>query len=157
MTRVPGDDVPRGWRRPEADETAQAWRDGSEHRYLQLRADFTGDGLEDEAAFLVETPLVRLVLVLLEARKETSAPTIHLIDDLGEVGLLESAGIDIASPGTHRVMCEKVSKKACPAKDRKRPLEVRTPAIDYFKPESARRLFYWNPATQQLDQVWTSD
>ena len=150
------DDVPRGWRHPSPAATAQTWRDDRPHRYLRVRADFTGDGLVDEVAFLVEMPDDRLVLVLEESRKE-GTPTMHLIDDLGDIGLLESAGIDVVGPGTYRVMCEQISKKTCRDKDRKRPLELRTPAIDYFKPESGRRLLYWNPTAQQLDQAWTSD
>ena len=149
-------DVPDGWRRPEPDETAQAWRDDSPHRYLRVRADFTGDGLVDEAAFLVETPIVQLVLVMLESRKE-GPPTIHLIDDLGELAALESAGIDLASPGTQRVLCDDEADTRCGPPDGKRALALTTPEIIYFKPESASRLLYWNATTQQLDQAWTSE
>lgn len=148
-------DVPDGWRRPDPDEIAQTWRDDRPHRYLRIRADFTGDGLVDEAAFLVEVPETRLVLVMLEAQKD-GPPTIDLIDELGDVAALEAAGIDLVPPGTQRVMCDEADT-ACGPQDGKRPLTITTPAITYFKPESARRLLYWNPTTRQLDQAWTSD
>lgn len=156
LARFSRADVPDGWRRPEPDETAQAWRDDSPHRYLRVRADFTGDGLVDEAAFLVETPVTRLVLVMLESRKD-GPPTIDLIDDLGDLDALESAGIELVSPGTHPVVCDAEGDEACGPPDGKRPLTLTTPAITYFKPESASRLLYWNATTQQLDQAWTSD
>jgi hypothetical protein len=156
LARFSRADVPDGWRRPEPDETAQAWRDDSPHRYLRVRADFTGDGLVDEAAFLVEVPETRLVLVKLEARKD-GPPTIDLIDDLGDLAALEAAGIDLVPPGVQRVMCNDLKDKACGPPDHKRPLTLTTPAVTYFKPDSASRLLYWNPTTRQLDHAWTSD
>jgi hypothetical protein len=156
LARFSRADVPDGWRRPEPDETAQAWRDDSPHRYLRVRADFTGDGLVDEAAFLVEVPETRLVLVMLEAQKD-GPPTIDLIDDLGDLAALEAAGIDLVPPGVQRVMCNDLKDKACGPPDHKRPLTLTTPAVTYFKPDSASRLLYWNPTTRQLDHAWTSD
>lgn len=149
-------DVPVGWRRPDPDEIAQAWRDDNPHRYVRIRADFTGDGLVDEAAFLVEVPETRLVLVMLETQKD-GPPTMDLIDELGDVAALETVGIDIVGPGTQRVKCDEASDKACGPPDYTRSLTITTPAITYFKPESQSRLLYWNPTTRQLDQAWTTD
>jgi hypothetical protein len=46
--------LPEGWRAPTAKEVNQDWRNNEQHRYVIVKADFNGDGIEDEARLLVK-------------------------------------------------------------------------------------------------------
>jgi len=143
---------PAGWRNPTKAEAGQAWRSGSSHRYLAIRADFDGDGRTDEAKLLVTTAGPGAALVVLLGGSGQGPIILERFDD---ALWLDVMGIDLVKPGQYRTACGKGYWK-CETGEPE-VLVLDRPAIDLFKEGSANSYFFFDPATRRFRRVWISD
>src|SRR2546428_2515981 len=96
--------LPEGWRAPKAQELAltdNTWRNSSREKYLVVRADFDGDGKEDQAQLLVNADGTTYGLFILLGSGSA------VVLDYRDVSSLTTMGIDKLSPGTHKTACGK--------------------------------------------------
>jgi hypothetical protein len=147
---------PIGWHGPTTDElNAEPLRKNSPTQYVEAKADFDGDGKEDHAAlFTADDGKSEAVFVKLTSRNAgewvAAASVEHPKPSMG-VGM----GISVAKPRTIKTACGKGywnCKTGEPSE-----LNLKTSGIIFFRFESADSILYWDKATKQFKQIWTSD
>ena len=141
-----------GWRPPRAAEVDQAWRKDNPNRYVWIAADFDGDGHADRAELLVRDPAPGVALVVTLAR-DTRHPLV--LEQSTDVAWLDAMGVDVASPGEYKTACGKGYSECQPGEPES--LKLGTPAIEFFKVESASSFFVFEPARGRFKRVWISD
>jgi hypothetical protein len=144
--------LPSGWRLPKREEetfSADDWRSRDRDRFLVVRADFDGDGKEDEARLLVSSDGTKHGLFVFLA----SGAPIRLFE--GDARMLKAMGIHMLEPGTHETACGKGYWDCEPGEPK--ALELRNPGLVYFKEESAASVFFWSPTTRDFQRIWLSD
>lgn len=145
-------DIPQGWRVPKAQEIAyegDTWRNEKPNKFLEVQADFDGDGKIDDAKLLVSSDGEKYALFVFLG----SGKTVRLTQE--KTVLLQVMGIDLLQPGAHKTACGKgywECKKGEPE-----TLRLRTPGLLYFKSESAASVYVWSSSTKGFHQVWLSD
>jgi hypothetical protein len=82
--------TPIGWRAPTGKETNQNWRKGRSHHYIVDKADFNGDGTEDEARLLVRQKVQGMALFAFVSQGKSFE--IYLLEELREAGWLDVMG-----------------------------------------------------------------
>ncbi len=92
------------------------------------------------------------LLVTLSSQKRANPLLLEAIDDKRTI---EVMGIEVAKPGTHKTACGK-GYWAC---ERGEPavLNLKSPAIDFFRFESANSYFVWDTKTKKFKRIWMSD
>jgi len=145
-------DIPQGWRTPKSQEIVyegDTWRNENPSKFLEVQADFDGDGKNDDAKLLVSSNGEKYGLfVFLGSGKTvrlTQEKTVHL----------QVMGIDLLQPGAHKTACGKgywECKKGEPE-----TLHLGTPGLLYFKSESAASVYVWSSSAKGFYQVWLSD
>ena len=146
---------PTGWREPTAAELSrEPLRGNLPTKYVEAKADFDGDGKEDQAAIFIagdgkgEGLFVRLSSV--NASKWTQVETVVHPPATGPV-----MGITIAKPGVFQTTCGKGYSKC--RSDEPASVELKYAGIDFFKFESASSIVYWDAGARTFKRVWTSD
>jgi hypothetical protein len=144
-----------GWRVPTKSELGDnlGWRKENPHFYIKAKADFDGDGKEDEASLLINDKENKMGLfVTLSSQKMVRPLLLEAIDDKRTI---EVMGIEVAKPGTYKTACGKgywTCKKGEPA-----VLRLKFPVIDFFRFESANSFFVWDSKTKKFKRIWMSD
>jgi hypothetical protein len=147
-------DIP-GWRAPTKSEIPDniGWRKEDPNFYIKAKADFDGDGKEDEALLLISDKENKMGLfVTLSSHKMVHPLLLEAIDDKRTI---EVMGIEVAKPGTYKTACGKgywTCEKGEPA-----VLKLKLPAIDFFRFESANSYFAWDTKTKKFKRIWMSD
>jgi hypothetical protein len=144
-----------GWRALTQSELAEnlGWRKEDPNFYISVKADFDGDGKEDEARLLINDKENKMGLfVTLSSQKRANPLLLEAIDDKRTI---EVMGIEVAKPGTYKTACGK-GYWAC---ERGEPavLNLKSPAIDFFRFESANSYFVWDTKTKKFKRIWMSD
>ncbi len=143
-----------GWRSPTQSELADSlsWRKDNPNLYLSAKADFDGDGIEDEASLLIidkENKIGLFVSLFSEGKKSILLQTID--DKRKIIGM----GIKAAQPGKYKAACGK-GYWDC-KKGESVELNLKMPAIDLFQRESASSFFVWNNKIKKFKRIWMSD
>ena len=144
--------LPEGWRAPKAQELAltdNTWRNSSREKYLVVRADFDGDGKEDQAQLLVNADGTTYGLFILLG----SGAAVVL--DSKDVNSLTTMGIDKLPPGTHKTACGK-GYGNCKAGEPE-SVRLRNPGVLYFQTEGAKSVFFWSVSDRTFRRLWLSD
>jgi hypothetical protein len=149
-------DPPHGWHRPTPDElSGEPLRKNHPTQYIEAEADFDGDGKEDHAAlFTADDGKSEAVFVKLSSHKPQewmiAASMVHSRPSMN-VGM----GISVEAPGVKKTACGKGywnCKTGEPSE-----LNLKQPAISFFRFESSGSIVYWDKTKRQFLQVWTSD
>ena len=152
-------DLPKGWRLPTKAELADNERNASPMRYAVAKADFNGDGTEDEALLLKSSTFsgeglwVRLSgtsktftwVKLDEINWGSEYPTVDL-----------AMGIEVAPPGKYPYACFDDDKECDFGNDRPE-MALKVPSLVHFKFGSASSMFFWSAKEHKFRRVWTSD
>jgi hypothetical protein len=143
------------WRTPTADDLGKdrMWRDEDSRRYLVVKADFDGDGIEDTARLLIRHKGDKIGLFVTVSSMKKASPL--LLESIKDKRMIETFGIGLAKPGTYTTACGKGywnCKKGEPEE-----LRLDRPGIDFFKYESANSYFVWNTGRKKFDRIWMSD
>jgi hypothetical protein len=121
--------------------------------YLAAKADFDGDGKEDEARLLINDKENKMGLFVTLSSQERKTPV--LLDTIADKRTIEVMGIEVAKPGAYKTACGKgywACKKGEPSE-----LGLTNSAIDFFRFESANSYFVWDSKTKKFIRIWTSD
>jgi hypothetical protein len=140
------------WRVPTKSDFADesGWRQNDKTLYLTVKADFDGDGKQDNVSLLINDKKNKMGLF---AELSSLPDKIKLAED--DKTVIQIMGVTVAMPGKYKTACGKgywACEKGEPA-----TLNLKLPAIDYFKEESANSFFIWNKKTKQFERVWMSD
>jgi hypothetical protein len=145
--------IPDGWRTPTEKEINQDWRKEKSHHYVVVNADFNGDGIEDEARLLVRQKGQGMALFAFVSQGKSFKE--YSLDELEDAGWLEVMGIDLAKKGKYKTACGK-GYFDCESGEPEQ-INLKRPAIDYFKEGSANSFFYWDDKKKAFNRVWISD
>lgn len=151
--------LPDGWRYPTTEELSdEPGRKDSPTKLAKAIADFNGDGINDEAFLLKSTKFSGEGLFVHLSDKQKVFRWIKLdVIDWGpkypKVNL--SMGISIAKPGKYKTACGKGYFEC--KKDEPEVIQLKQPALDYFKFESANSFFVWDEKTAIFKRIWMSD
>ncbi|WP_038246646.1 hypothetical protein [Ghiorsea bivora] len=150
--------LPEGWRFPTNADFIGEWKENEkyvEKPYL-AEADFDGNGVLDQAWILIKDDNSWGVFVILDL-DSTDPDWIQLdITEKGSKTYLppQSMGLDVVSEGKYKTVCGKGYD--C-EKNEPKEIELRLPAIRYFRYESASSIFYWDKKTSAFKRIWMSD
>ncbi|MDP2277699.1 MAG: hypothetical protein Q8K51_05690 [Nitrospirota bacterium] len=142
------------WRTPTKSELAHDldWRKEDPNLYLKAKADFDGDGKEDTASLLINDKKNKMGLFV----ELSSRPGKRIkLDEIEDKSWIEVMGITVAKPGNYKTACGK-GYFDC-EKGEPEALNLKLPAIDYFKEGSANSFFIWDKKTKQFQRIWMSD
>jgi|PlaIllAssembly_1097288.scaffolds.fasta_scaffold112998_2 hypothetical protein len=145
--------VPDGWRTPTKNETNQDWRNDSHHRYLEIDADFNGDGLIDKAMLLVEKNGHKMALFAFVSQGKIFKK--YRLAQEDDAKWLEVMGIEVVKKGKYKTVCGK-GYSGCEPGD-PNELNLKYESINYFRESSTAVFFYWNDKTKQFDHMQISD
>ncbi len=126
------------------------WRQSDKALYLTAKADFDGDGKQDTVRLLINDKKNKIGLFVELSSKPDET---QLAED--DKTAIQVMGVTIAMPGKYKTACGK-EYWAC-EKNEPAALNLKYPAIDYFKKESANSFFIWNKKAKQFERVWMSD
>lgn len=149
-------DPPSGWRYPTERDYRDDWAEFRKELPVPFhaRADFNGDGLEDEAWILLATRGQAWGLFVFVAQKSGRPMVLQLDEDRGQ-GRAQWMGIAAIPPGEYRTACGKGYFDCEPGEPE--VLRLTRPALDYFRFESANSFFWWDPKTRSFKRTWMSD
>lgn len=150
--------LPKGWRFPTEDELSDVIRKDSPTKYSKAKADFNGDGINDDAFLLKSTKFSGegLFVRLSDKQKGFRWIELHVIDWGEKYPKVElSMGVTVAKPGTYWTACGK-GYFECEEGEPK-VLKLRWPAINYVKFESANSFFVWDDKSKNFKRIWISD
>jgi hypothetical protein len=142
------------WRTPAKSELTDAsdWRKEDPELYLTAKADFDGDGKEDTARLMINAKENKMGLFVELGSHHGKKIRLDEIDGKSWIDVI---GITVAKPGKYKTACGK-GYWDC-KKDEPEALNLKLPAIDYFKEGSANSFFIWDKKTKQFKRIWMSD
>lgn len=146
--------LPRGWRLPSSSQINDDWRVKDIDKYAQIRADFNGDGVDDEAKLLVSNSSHGWGLFVFLSRQGHSRKTFRLSAS-GDATLLSAMGIAKVLPGAYAFACGKGYWKC--AKGEVPKIRIEQDAISFFQTEGATSFFYWDNRVKTFRRIWISD
>ncbi len=143
------------WRSPTQADLGDdfGWRKENSDLYLTAKADFDGDGKEDEARLLVNDKENKMGLFVTLSSQKRGDPL--LLDAIDLKQRIQAMGIEVAKPGTYKTACGKgywTCEKGEPA-----VLRLKSPAINFFRYESGNSYFIWHNKTKKFKRIWMSD
>lgn len=129
-----------------------AWRRTSPNAFAQVRLDMNGDGLQDEAALVVDRVRHRSGLRVCLATKDPSAPPdCRILVEHGIEDAYDIMALDVRAPGCHDYNAlndrADVDGRVC----------SRTQALDYSRFASSSSFFLYDPKTDRFNRYWDSD
>jgi hypothetical protein len=147
--------LPAGYRFPTDADRTQEWAASRKPTPtpFHARADFDGDGREDDAWILISTqgPGWGLFVYL----NSSSDPLALALDrNRGDVRA-QAMGVRVVPKGTYRTGCGKGDWRC--DQDEPKVLRLKRPAIDYFKFEGTHSYIWWDARTRKLRQTRMSD
>lgn len=146
-------DLPSGWREPNAGESSGAWRHKSSSKFLKATGDFDGDGKLDIAELLVEMSGKRWALFV----RLMSAGKWQMLDEPSNIESLDRFGIAVAKPGKYETACGKGYGDYACAHGEPDVLNLTRPGIDFFYTESSDSIFYWDTSAKAFHKILISD
>jgi hypothetical protein len=148
--------LPKDYRYPTDSDRTHDWEAFKKETPtpFHARADYNGDGRDDDAWILLGTdgPGWGLFVFL---STPSGSPTVLTLDrNKGDVPA-QTMGVGVTPKGSYPTACGK-GYWAC-EKGEPETLHLTLPAINYFKFESADSVFWWNSESKQFIRTWKSD
>jgi hypothetical protein len=146
--------APAGYRRPTASDYTEGWASfrGAVPEPFVARADFNGDGHQDEAWLLVREPGGFGLFVFLGS-PTASARIVQLTE--AKSLRAQSHGVEVALPGPHMTACGK-GHWVCNTNEPE-VLTLETPGILLQQFESSSSIFWWSRKSNRFERTWISD
>ena len=143
-----------GWRSPLKSELTLDSSLGKERgdSLLRAQADFNGDSKIDVANILINDKENKMGLFVELGGYPGQC---FQLDEINDKSWAEIMGISIAKPGNYKTACGKGYWKC--KKNEPGELELKLPAIDYFKEGSASSFFIWDKKEKTFNRIWMSD
>ncbi len=142
-----------GWRSPTNDELGDiSWRKDDPALYLKGTGDFDGDGKQDSVSILVNDKENKMGLFVHLSSKP--GKSIRLTEFEGK-SWIQTRGVRIAPPGKYETACGKGYWEC--QKGEPGSLDLKLPAIDFFKEGSANHFFIWDKKARQFKSIDMSD
>jgi hypothetical protein len=152
QTKAP---FPPGWRAAEkSDYSAENLSVIKNRVPNHVRADFNGDGINDDAWILINEAENKYGLFIFLSKKGGGYESASLAEYRKETEKLYM-GISLMKPGKYKTACGK-GYAGCGPNDPK-VIILRNPGIDFFAFESGNSVFYWNPNKKEFIRIWLSD
>ena len=147
-------DIP-GWRAPAPSELGAdiEWRAPDPDRYLVAKADFDGDGKEDEARLLINDRENKTGLFVFLSSRQDKPPL--LVETMDDKHWIEVAGISVAKAGKYKTKCGKGYWQC--EKGVLWGFTLKKPAIDLFRADSANLFLIWDNKSGKFGRIWVSD
>jgi hypothetical protein len=146
--------IPDGWRMPTEAELKAAWRNKDANQFATVSGDFNGDGIPDDARFLISRDSKRFELFVSLSDNSGGFRT-HRLGIKAGIAQLDAMGISKVVPGVYKTACGKgywdCGKGETPT------ISVKHDCIEYFKTESASSYFCWNNQKKSFQRIWISD
>lgn len=140
-------------------ELSDADRANTPSKYAAAKADFDGNGMEDEALLLKSINFSGEGLWVRLSRADRTTSWIKL-DEIDWGSQHPSAtlnmGITVEPPGSYRYACFDEDNDCDFGSERPR-MTLNYPGIAYFRFESASSLFFWSDKENRFRRAWTSD
>ncbi len=115
-----------------------------------VRADFDGNGVEDEAWLVINESGSGWKLIALMNGDKTAITLVAAED-----GNPQYFGIEEVPPGEYRTACGKGHWEC--AADEPSVLNLKNPGFRFFKFESASTLWFWDESSGRLREIAESD
>lgn len=145
---------PDGWRDPAATEVEDEWRDYNASRYLEVKADFDGDGAFDAARIFVRPDGSELALFAYMCDRDGNCEE-HLLASVKGAKAIRHMGIDRVYRGLYKTACGKVYREC---REGETPeIEIKIDSIDFFENTGGNSYFYWDEGKKAFNRVWMSD
>ena len=147
-------DIPN-WRPPAPSElgTDLEWRAPDPDHYLVARADFDGDGVQDEARLLINDKENKTGLFVYLSSRANEPPL--LVETMDDKKWIEVTGISVAKAGTYKTTCGR-GYWYC-EKGRLWVFTLKRPAIDLFRADSANLFLIWDDKSSKFGRIWVRD
>lgn len=146
---------PDGWRPPNSSEVGtHRVTHAAAEGHLEVRGDFNGDGLTDQAYLLVHRDGSRFALFALVAGANGKWKSEELFEDR-DLASLRNVGISLVKPGRYLTTCGKGYVPCGP--DEGPYVTLIHDALDYYREESARVYYYWTGASESAKVAYISD
>jgi hypothetical protein len=146
---------PPGWRAAEkSDYSAENLSVMNNRVPNHVKADFNGDGINDNAWILINETENKYGLFIFLSKKAGGYERANLADYRKETEKLYM-GISLMKPGKYKTACGKGYRDCGP--DAPKVIVLRNPGIDFFAFESGNSVFYWNPDKKEFMRIWLSD
>jgi hypothetical protein len=145
-------EVPVGWTTPPANMTRQTFRQKAPDRFLVVKGDFNGDGVQDKALLLINQHAQKMGLfVCLTTPRDCEWHRLEVMN----ISFLDVMGIAKVEPGEYETACGKGYWEC--GRDKPEKLKTKRDAIEFFKDESASSVYVYNPVTHKFLSIATSD
>ncbi len=152
QTKAP---FPLGWRAAEkSDYSAEDLSFMNNRVPNHVKADFNGDGINDNAWILINESENKYGLFIFLSKKGGGYERASLAEYQKETEKLYM-GISHMKPGKYKTACGK-GYGNCGPNDPK-VIVLRNPGINFFAFESGNSVFYWNPGKKGFTRIWLSD
>jgi len=146
---------PPGWHAAEkSDYSAENLSHINNRVPSHVKADFNGDGINDNAWILINETENKYGLFIFLSKKGSGYETVNLSEHRKETDKLY-IGISLMRPGRYKTAFGK-GYGDCGPNDPK-VIVLRNPGIDFFAFESGNSVFYWNPNKKEFMRIWLSD
>jgi hypothetical protein len=148
--------LPNGWRKPTNDEITDDMfkaRSKDPNRHLAAKADFNGDGIIDTAIMLVNDAEDKMGLFVFIS-KEGNFKSV-LLEQIEDKTWVDAMGLSVVEPGRYKTACGK-GYWDCP-EGVPEILDLKRPAINFFKFESANSFFVCDKSKNSFKRIWMSD
>ena len=138
---------------PGSVEVKDKWRDEGANRYLWFKADFNGDGIEDQANVLINKDNKKVGIFAFVSQKDDKYTTFKLNEM--DIKYIEYVGLSMVSPGRYVTLCGKGGLYDCG--DDPDEIVLSYNAIEFFFEGKNSRYFYWDSSKDGFKSVSITD
>lgn len=146
---------PQGFRFPNERDYSADWKiaaPGDTPPFV-VNADFNGDNLPDEA-WLLPAATARGWGLFVFLGVANGSPRVVRLEG-NQDSEVDGFGVALAEPGKHKTACGKGYWQC--ERDEPEVLNLKFPAIEFFRFESASSIFWWDVRTATFKRTWISD
>lgn len=149
------ENAPSGYRFPSEADYSGDWKEfrATVPMPFVVRADFNGDGTPDEAWLLPTSSGTGWGLFA--ALGSATGPRRFVRLEQDRKTEVQGFGITLVKPGQYKTACGK-GYWAC-KRDEPEVLDLKSPAFEFFKFESASSIVWWDPRARAFRRTWISD
>ena len=149
-----GPELPTGYKAIVfSEKDSVEWRHDDKNLYLQVKADFNGDGVIDEARLLRGEDDARIALFCFLKDKDGNFTTFKLHES-NDPFAINYLGIEEAKAGMHLTAA---GKGYGAFEGESKSIELKNPAVNLFNNEGSSQFFYWDDSAKTFKNVCTSD
>jgi len=138
---------PKGWRVPKEEQGSQVWREKNSNRYLSVKGDFNGDGINDEAKILSSEDKKLVGLFVFLSNIQGGYEIIEL--NKKAYAYIDVMGVELFEKGVYRERGEKTFHEG--------DITFENDSIKYFKFDGAYGVYRWNSMSGKFEFVGLND